>query len=77
MLKKYPSWIGSGELWNCVLRNDFIAVSTHIKTSYESTGSLEELHASYLIDSVTIECDKRQSINFLVDQSGSIGQTNF
>jgi endonuclease IV len=35
------------------------------------------LHASYLIDAVTQKCNKQQSINFLVDQSGSIGAPGF
>ena len=30
-----------------------------------------------MIDSVTVACDKLQSVNFLVDQSGSITAPNF
>lgn len=39
--------------------------------------SQRNLHAAYLIDSVTQQCTKVQSVNFLVDQSGSIGLPNF
>lgn len=35
------------------------------------------MHAAYLIDSVTHVCNKDQSINFLVDESGSIGPVGF
>lgn len=77
MVRSYPSWMGSGTFWTHLIANNFTQVSSTIKKSYESTKQLEELHASYLIDSVTIPCNKHQSVNFLVDQSGSIGQTNF
>ena len=35
------------------------------------------MRSAYLIDSVTIRCNKYQSVNFLVDESGSIGASNF
>jgi len=35
------------------------------------------LRSSYLIDAVTQKCNKYQSINFLIDESGSIGSANF
>jgi len=35
------------------------------------------LRSAYLIDSVTGVCEKYQSVNFLVDESGSIGVVNF
>ena len=35
------------------------------------------LHNSYLIDSVTLQCNKYQSINFLVDHSASINADAF
>ena len=40
MLRKYPTWIGSGNLWSCLLLNDFAGVSQEIKLSYETTDSL-------------------------------------
>lgn len=40
-------------------------------------GDQIDLHAAYLIDSVTQKCNKLQSVNFLVDESGSIGAPGF
>lgn len=48
--------------------------TNHTNTNYTCP---ECLHSAYLIDSVTIPCNKEQSINFLVDESGSIGASNF
>lgn len=48
-------------------------MSSILKNSYQNTEDVSELDSSYLIDSVTSTCNKYQSINFLIDESGSIG----
>ena len=52
-------------------------MSSELKTNYETGNCVECLRSAYLIDSVTIRCNKYQSVNFLVDQSGSVGASNF
>ena len=52
-------------------------MSEYLKKKYESTNELFYLRSAYLIDSVTQRCNKHQSISFLIDESGSIGNVNF
>ena len=51
--------------------------NTALKTTHSTSTCLECLHSAYLIDSVTTRCNKHQSVNFLVDQSGSVGAVAF
>lgn len=64
-------------LWDKLIKNDFIGISAELKEDYTKSGEQMDLHAAYLIDSVTEVCDKDQSINFLIDESGSIGPAGF
>jgi hypothetical protein len=66
-----------GTFWSNFQYNSWAAMSTELKTNYVNNNCLECLRSAYLIDSVTIRCNKYQSVNFLVDQSGSIGASNF
>lgn len=52
-------------------------MSEYLKDQYRKTNQLYFLRSAYLIDSVTQRCNKHQSVNFLVDQSGSIGAPSF
>jgi len=52
-------------------------MSSFLKKQYTQTNKLYFLRSAYLIDSVTQRCNKYQSVSFLVDESGSIGATNF
>lgn len=52
-------------------------MSTYLKEQYTTTNQLYFLRSAYLIDSVTQRCNKYQSVNFLVDESGSIKASNF
>jgi len=52
-------------------------MSDYLKDQYRKTNQLYFLRSAYLIDSVTQRCNKHQSVNFLVDQSGSIGASSF
>ena len=66
-----------GTFWNSFLFNNWPAMSTELKNNDVNNSCPECLHSAYLIDSVTTRCNKYQSINFLVDESGSIGSTAF
>lgn len=65
--------------WNNFLANSWSSMSSELYTNHTNTNYTcpECLRSAYLIDSVTIPCNKEQSINFLVDESGSIGAANF
>jgi len=63
--------------WNYFLDNNWAAMSSDLKASYVSNQQQEYLHSAYLIDSVTTEVNKYQSINFLADESSTIGSSNF
>lgn len=52
-------------------------MSDYLKDQYRKTNQLYNLRSAYLIDSVTQRCNKLQSVNFLVDESGSIGAPGF
>lgn len=52
-------------------------MSDYLKSKYRSTNQVYYLRSSYLIDSVTRRCNKYQSVNFLIDESGSIQSGNF
>ena len=52
-------------------------MSDYLKAEFRATDELYYLRSAYLIDSVTRRCNKIQAVNFLVDQSGSIGDANF
>lgn len=52
-------------------------MSDYLKGQYRTTNQLYNLRTAYLIDSVTQRCNKYQSVNFLVDESGSIGAAGF
>lgn len=52
-------------------------MSDYLKAEFKATNELYYLRSAYLIDSVTKRCNKIQAVNFLVDQSGSIGAANF
>jgi hypothetical protein len=67
----------SSSFWTAYLLNNFTPMSTELKTSYTQLNCRECLHSAYLIDSVTSTCNKYQSINFLVDESSSIGSSSF
>lgn len=69
--------LGDTTFWYKVCINDFAAISEEIKLNMTDKVHTLELHEAYLIDSVTQECNKYQSINFLVDESGSIGLPGF
>ena len=66
-----------GTFWNAFLINDWPTMSNNLKSVHSSSACLECLRSAYLIDSVTTRCNKHQSVNFLVDQSGSVGSTAF
>lgn len=66
-----------GTFWNNFLFNNWELMSNELKNTNQANSCPECLHSSYLIDSVTTRCNKYQSINFLVDQSGSIGAGPF
>lgn len=70
------NFLGSN-FWSNFQYNSWAAMSSELKTHYTDNNCLECLRSAYLIDSVTIRCNKYQSVNFLVDQSGSIGAANF
>ena len=76
-LKDDKSLIGDTFFWANVCTNNFEAISEELKGNYSQEDDLLDLHEAYLIDSVTQECNKTQSINFLVDESGSIGSDGF
>ena len=63
--------------WTAFLSNDWTTMSNTLKTTHSTSTCLECLHSAYLIDSVTTRCNKHQSVNFLVDQSGSVGAVAF
>ncbi len=69
-------FLGSS-FWNNFLFNNWADMSSELKAEHSSTGCPECLHSAYLIDSVTTTCNKYQSINFLIDESGSVGNTAF
>ena len=52
-------------------------MANYLKDKFRETDKLYYLRSSYLIDSVSKRCNKYQSVNFLVDESGSIGATGF
>lgn len=52
-------------------------MATYLKDKFRETDKLYYLRSSYLIDSVSKRCNKYQSVNFLVDESGSIGASAF
>lgn len=66
-----------GSFWSNFQFNNWAQMSSELKDQYTSQACLECLRSAYLIDSVTIRCNKYQSVNFLVDESGSIGAINF
>lgn len=66
-----------GSFWKNFLFNNWAAMSSELKGNNVQNSCPECLHSSYLIDSVTTRCNKYQSINFLVDESGSIGSSAF
>ena len=76
-LKENEGLLGDSEFWAQVCLNNFEAVSDELKLEYEGSDDQVDLHAAYLIDSVTQQCDKYQSVNFLVDESGSITAPGF
>lgn len=63
--------------WNNFLFNNWVDMSNELKANNSQNTCPECLHSAYLIDSVTTRCNKYQSINFLVDESGSIGSSAF
>lgn len=67
----------TGSFWTNFQYNNWALMSSELKDTYQNSKCLECLRSAYLIDSVTVRCNKYQSINFLVDQSGSIGASNF
>lgn len=67
----------SGSFWTNFQYNNWALMSSELKDTYQNAKCLECLRSAYLIDSVTVRCNKYQSVNFLVDQSGSIGASNF
>jgi hypothetical protein len=66
-----------GTFWNSFLFNNWVSMSSELKTNNSQNGCPECLHSAYLIDSVTTRCNKYQSVSFLVDESGSVGSTAF
>lgn len=70
------NFIGS-TFWTYFLFNNFLMMSNELKANHSTYNCPECLHSAYLIDSVTTRCNKYQSINFLVDESGSIGSGPF
>lgn len=66
-----------GTFWNNFLFNNWVAMSSELKSNNSQSTCPECLHSAYLIDSVTTRCNKYQSISFLVDESGSIGSSAF
>lgn len=67
----------SSTFWTNFQYNNWALMSSELKDTYQNAKCLECLRSAYLIDSVTVRCNKYQSVNFLVDQSGSIGAANF
>lgn len=63
--------------WDDFKFNNFTEMSDYLKDQFRKTNQLYFLRSAYLIDSVTQRCNKRQSVNFLVDESGSIGAPGF
>jgi hypothetical protein len=56
-----------GSFWNSFLFNNWVAMSSELKSNDSQSACPECLHSAYLIDSVTTRCNKYQSISFLVD----------
>ena len=63
--------------WGYFLSNNWAGMSSDLKANYSSNRQQEYLHCAYLIDSVTTPANKYQSINFLADESSTIGSSNF
>lgn len=63
--------------WDDLRYNNFTEMSDYLKEKFRTTNKLYYLRSAYLIDSVTQRCNKLQSVNFLVDQSGSVGIDSF
>lgn len=64
-------------MWTKVVENQYTQLSKQLKEYYKQYDEQIDLHAAYMIDSVTQKCNKLQSVNFLVDESGSIGAPGF
>lgn len=50
--------IRNSTFWTNLCKNDFAELSTELKDYYQANNNQIDLHAAYLIDSVTQECDK-------------------
>jgi hypothetical protein len=47
-------------------------MASYLKDKFRETDKLYYQRSAYLIDSVSKRCNKYQSVNFLVDESGSV-----
>lgn len=52
-------------------------MADYLKDKFRETNKLYYQRSAYLIDSVSKRCNKYQSVNFLIDESGSIGAPGF
>ncbi len=77
MVVKEDSTCLANQFWAAFTTNTFSDMSDYLKNQFDLTNQLYYLRSSYLIDSVTKKCNKVQSVNFLVDESGSIQAANF
>ena len=67
----------SGPFWDDFKANNFTEMASYLKDKFRETDKLYYQRSAYLIDSVSKRCNKYQSVNFLVDESGSIGPGPF
>ena len=67
----------SGSFWDDFRWNNFTEMTTFLKDKFRETDKLYYQRSAYLIESVSKRCNKYQSVNFLVDESGSIGAGPF
>ena len=67
----------STQFWSHLLDNNWSAMISDLQLNYSSTSRVEYLHSSYLVEAATTVYNKSQSVNFLVDQSATVGASNF
>jgi hypothetical protein len=63
--------------WSLLLGNNWIGLASDFRASYGSLGKVEYLRCAYLVESVGVTYNKYQSVNFLADESATVGAGNF